>query len=105
MLDDAGGGNDATSLASAVGQLSEALTGEIHSSSTGSTGGGASGGEGGSMQSWERGVAVPNDPEEEAHSVESGLRSAGGRADAEEVDQVDVIMQVRQSPLYCRILE
>lgn len=100
MLDDAGGGNDATSLASAVGQLSEALTGEIHSSSSGSTGG-----EGGSMQSWERGVAVPNDPEEEAHSVESGLRSSGGRADAEEVDQVDVIMQVRQSPLYCRILE
>lgn len=107
LLNDAGGGgDDAASIASAMGQLSDALTGE-HNSGSGSGGGASGGTDGGGgagsgssrfmqdIDSWERGVAVPSDPEEEGHSVESGLRSAGAGGDMEEVDQVDVIMQVR----------
>lgn len=98
LLNDAGGGgDDAASIASAMGLLSDALTGEHTSGSGGASGGGGSGSSplDEDKDSWERGVAVPSDPEEEAHSVEKGLRSAGGGGDAEEVDQVDVIMQVR----------
>lgn len=101
LLNDAGGGgDDAASIASAMGLLSDALTGEHNSGSGGGGGGGSDSGSGShpldeDKDSWERGVAVPSDPEEEAHSVEKGLRSAGVGGDAEEVDQVDVIMQVR----------
>ncbi|CAM9536600.1 unnamed protein product [Pylaiella littoralis] len=113
LLNDAGGGgDDAASIASAMGLLSDALTGENNSGSGSSSSSGSGGGTGGSgtggsgsgdngsdpfvqdSDSWEKGVAVPSDPEEEGHSVESGLRSAGGAGDVEEVDQVDVIMQV-----------
>lgn len=115
LLNDAGGGgDDAASIASAMGLLSDALTGENNSGSGSSSSSGSGGGTGGSgtggsgsgdngsdpfvqdSDSWEKGVAVPSDPEEEGHSVESGLRSAGGAGDVEEVDQVDVIMQVRR---------
>ncbi|CAM9868466.1 unnamed protein product, partial [Ectocarpus sp. 12 AP-2014] len=100
LLNDAGGRDDATSLAAAVGLLTDALSGEHNTASSG--GGGGGGGGGSSLvpqdeESWERGVAVPHEPEEEGHSVESGLRSAGivgGGGDLDEVDQVDVIMQV-----------
>lgn len=98
MLNDAGGRDDATSLAAAVGLLTDALSGEHNTGSNGGGGGGGSSVVPQEEESWERGVAVPNDPEEEGHSVESGLRSAGivgGGGDVDEVDQVDVIMQVR----------
>ena len=81
---------EATSLASKVGSLSNTLT-------AAGTGGGSASASPFPTQnkgSWERGVAVSKYPTEGHRSVEKGL-GVGGSGDVEEVDEVDVIMQVR----------
>ena len=91
LLNDAGGGNDASSLAAAFNLLGDALAGTGVGSSAA---GGSSSSFPPDTDSWERGVAISNDPREDDHSVEKGLiRSSNG--DLEELDEVDVIMQVR----------
>lgn len=47
--------------------------------------------------SWERGEAISTDPAERHQRVETGV-GVGAFGDREEVDEVDVIMQVRQRP-------
>lgn len=86
LLDDAGGGNG-TSIASAV----ESLSGTLSAAAPGC-------GAGQSpfplhKDSWERGVAVSTDPRE-GRSVEKPLGCAAN-GNFEEVDEVDVVMQVR----------
>lgn len=86
LLDDAGGGNG-TSIASAV----ESLSGTLSAAAPGC-------GAGQSpfplhKDSWERGVAVSTDPLE-GRSVDKPLGCAAN-GNYEEVDEVDVVMQVR----------
>lgn len=93
LLNETAGGKEVTSL---VSSLSDILIG----ASAGAVAGGGAGNASpfpGSMKnkdSWERGVAVSKYPTEANRSVEKGLGFRDG-VELEEIDEVDVVLQVR----------